>query len=99
MFLTAYPDVGEIIRGSGGILYGKGVKDDLTPAERAAWRKVVEEINNAGYLRAAGITVSCSDLDRTRSNAGMAWRNVSDRDILQPTATETTDDHERRQPC
>ena len=24
-------------------LYGKGVKDDLTPAERAAWRKVVEE--------------------------------------------------------
>ena len=27
-------------------LYGKGVKDDLTPAERAAWRKVVEEIAN-----------------------------------------------------
>ncbi len=27
-------------------LYGKGVKDDLTPAERAAWRKVVEEIKN-----------------------------------------------------
>jgi len=25
---------------------GKGVKDDLTPAERAAWRKVVEEIKN-----------------------------------------------------
>ena len=27
-------------------LYRKGVKDDLTPAERAAWRKVVEEIKN-----------------------------------------------------
>ena len=27
-------------------LYGKGVQDDLTPAERAAWRKVVEEIAN-----------------------------------------------------
>ena len=25
-------------------LYGKGVKDDLTPGERATWRKVVEEI-------------------------------------------------------
>ena len=25
-------------------LYGKGVKDDLTPRERATWRKVVEEI-------------------------------------------------------
>ncbi len=79
MFLSAYPDTGDIIRGSGGIrkirwrskergkrggsrviyywhvaedhiylltLYGKGVKDDLTPAERAAWRKVVEEIKN-----------------------------------------------------
>ena len=28
-------------------LYGKGVKDDLTPAELAAWRRVVEEIENA----------------------------------------------------
>ena len=79
MFLSSYPDAGDIIRGSGGIrkirwrakgrgkrggsrviyywhvaedhiylltLYGKGVKDDLTPAERAAWRKVVEEIKN-----------------------------------------------------
>ena len=79
MFLSAYPDAGDIIRGSGGMrkirwrskergkrggsrviyywhvaedhiylltLYGKGVKDDLTPAERAAWRKVVEEIKN-----------------------------------------------------
>ena len=79
VFLSAYPDAGDIIRGSGGIrkirwrskkrgkrggsrviyywhvaedhiylltLYGKGVKDDLTPAERAAWRKVVEEIKN-----------------------------------------------------
>ena len=27
-------------------LYGKGVKDDLTPAERAAWRRVAEEIEN-----------------------------------------------------
>ena len=27
-------------------LYGKGVKDDLTPAEREAWRKAVEEIDN-----------------------------------------------------
>ena len=27
-------------------LYGKGAKDDLTPAERAAWRRVVEEIEN-----------------------------------------------------
>lgn len=27
-------------------LYGKGVKDDLTSAERAAWRRVVEEIEN-----------------------------------------------------
>ena len=27
-------------------LYGKGVKDDLSPAERAAWRKVVEEIKH-----------------------------------------------------
>ena len=78
-FSSAYPDAGDIIRGSGGIrkirwrakgrgkrggsrvicywhvaeehiylltLYGKGVKDDLTPAERAAWRKVVEEIKN-----------------------------------------------------
>ena len=27
-------------------LYGKGVKDDLTHAERAAWRKVVKEIEN-----------------------------------------------------
>lgn len=27
-------------------LYGKGVKDDLTRAELAAWRKVVEEIEN-----------------------------------------------------
>ena len=25
-------------------LYGKGVKDDLTPTERAAWRKAVEAI-------------------------------------------------------
>ena len=79
VFLSGYPDAGDIIRGSGGIrkirwrskergkrggsrviyywhvaedhiylltLYGKGVKDDLTPAERAAWRKVVEEIKN-----------------------------------------------------
>lgn len=29
-------------------LYGKGVKDDLTPAELSAWRKVVEEIENDG---------------------------------------------------
>lgn len=27
-------------------LYGKGVKDDLTPEERAAWRKVVKEIES-----------------------------------------------------
>ena len=27
-------------------LYGKDVKDDLTPAERAAWRKAVEAIKN-----------------------------------------------------
>ena len=27
-------------------LYAKGVKDDLTAAERDAWRKVVEAINN-----------------------------------------------------
>ena len=27
-------------------LYGKGVKDDLTPGERAAWRKVVREIED-----------------------------------------------------
>ena len=27
-------------------LYAKGVKDDLKAAERAAWRKVVEAINN-----------------------------------------------------
>ena len=27
-------------------LYGKGVKDDLSRAERAAWRKVVEEIEH-----------------------------------------------------
>jgi len=27
-------------------LYGKGVKDDLTPAERFAWREVVREIEN-----------------------------------------------------
>ena len=27
-------------------LYGKGVKDDLSSAEVAAWRKVVEEIDN-----------------------------------------------------
>ena len=78
-FLSAHPDAGNIIRGSGGIrkirwrakgrgkrsgsrviyywlvaddqiylltLYGKGVKDDLSPAERAAWRKVVEEIKH-----------------------------------------------------
>lgn len=27
-------------------LYGKAVKDDLTPAERAAWGKVVKEIEH-----------------------------------------------------
>lgn len=27
-------------------LYGKGVKDDLTRAELAAWRKVVKDIEN-----------------------------------------------------
>ncbi len=27
-------------------LYGKGVKDDLTRAELATWRKVVEDIEN-----------------------------------------------------
>ena len=27
-------------------VYGKGVKDDLTPAERSAWRRVVEEIEH-----------------------------------------------------
>ena len=27
-------------------LYAKGVKDDLTAAERDAWRKAVEAINN-----------------------------------------------------
>ena len=27
-------------------LYGKNVKDDLTPAERRAWKRVVEEIEN-----------------------------------------------------
>lgn len=78
-FLSAHPDAGDLIRGSGGIrkirwgsrgrgkrggiriiyywlvaedrvylltLYGKGVKDDLTRAELAAWRKIVEEIEN-----------------------------------------------------
>ena len=28
-------------------LYGKGVKEDLTRAELAAWRKIVKEIKNA----------------------------------------------------
>lgn len=27
-------------------IYGKGVKDDLTAAERAAWRRAVEEIKH-----------------------------------------------------
>ena len=27
-------------------VYGKGVKDDLTSAQRAAWRRVVAEIEN-----------------------------------------------------
>ena len=78
-FLSARPDSGDIIRGTGGIrkirwglkgrgkrggsrvvyywlvaedhiylltLYRKGVKDDLTSAERAGWRKAVEEIKN-----------------------------------------------------
>lgn len=78
-FLSAHPDAGDIIRGTGGIrkvrwisrgrgkrggsrviyywlvaedhiymltVYGKGVKDDLTPAERTAWRKVVEAIKH-----------------------------------------------------
>ena len=27
-------------------LYGKNVKDDLTPAERRVWKRVVEEIEN-----------------------------------------------------
>ena len=78
-FLSAHPDAGDLIRGSGGIrkirwgsrgrgkrggiriiyywlvaedrvylltLCGKGVKDDLTRAELAAWRKIVEEIEN-----------------------------------------------------
>ena len=27
-------------------LYGKGVRDDLTPGELAAWRRVVEEIEH-----------------------------------------------------
>ena len=78
-FLSAHPEAGDVIRGSGGIrkirwapkgrgkrggsrviyywlavedhiylltLYGKGVKDDLTPTERAAWRKAVEAIKN-----------------------------------------------------
>ena len=44
-FLSARPDAGDIIRGSGGIRR-KGVKDDLSPAERASWRKVVEEIKH-----------------------------------------------------
>ena len=78
-FLSAHPDAGNLIRGSGGIrkirwgsegrgkqggnriiyywlvaedqiylltVYGKGVKDDLTSAELASWRQVVEEIKN-----------------------------------------------------
>lgn len=78
-FLSAYPEAGDIIRGTGGIrkirwsmpgrskrggsrvvyywlveqdqinlltVYSKGVKDDLTAAERDAWRKAVEEIRN-----------------------------------------------------
>lgn len=78
-FLSLSPDVGDVIRGSGGIrkirwgskrrgkrggirviyywlgaedciylltLYDKGVKVDLTRAELAAWRKIVEEIEN-----------------------------------------------------
>ena len=78
-FLSARPDAGDIIRGSGGIrkirwgpkgrgrrggsriiyywlvaedeiylltMYRKGVKEDLSPAERASWRKVVEEIKH-----------------------------------------------------
>ena len=27
-------------------LYGKGVKDDLTPGELAAWRQIVKDIEN-----------------------------------------------------
>ena len=27
-------------------LYGKSVKDDLTPAERKVWKRVVEEIDD-----------------------------------------------------
>ena len=78
-FLSARPDAGDTIRGSGGIrkirwgtkgrgkrggsriiyywlvaedeiylltVYRKGVKDDLSPTERASWRKVVEEIKH-----------------------------------------------------
>lgn len=78
-FLSAHPDAGDLVRGSGGIrkirwgsegrgkqggnrviyywlvaedqiylltVYGKGVKDDLTSAELASWRQVVEEIKN-----------------------------------------------------
>ena len=28
-------------------VYSKGLKDDLSPAERASWRKVVEEIKHS----------------------------------------------------
>ena len=78
-FLSAYPEAGDVIRGTGGMrkirwamagrgkrggsriiyywmaeeehiylltVYAKGTKDDLTAAERAAWRKAVEAIDN-----------------------------------------------------
>lgn len=80
-FLSVYPTVGRVIRGTGGIrkvrwarsgqgkrsgsrviyywhaaeqhiylltLYSKGVKDDLTPSDRAAWRHAVEAIQHDG---------------------------------------------------
>ena len=78
-FLSAHPNAGRIIRGSGGVrkirwrsrsggkrggnrviyywlarvdriylltIYSKGDKHDLTPGERAAWRRVAKEVDD-----------------------------------------------------
>ena len=49
--LSVHPDAGDVIAGTGIYLQdqlcdAKGVKDDLTASERAAWRKAVEVIDN-----------------------------------------------------
>ena len=61
VLLAVRPHAGPVIRGSGGViyywrapegriylltLYSKGVRDDVTPAERAVWRRAVEEIEH-----------------------------------------------------